>query len=403
MLSFFTDLPLWLPIIPLVIAAIALVMTVLNLRFFRRSPVHAPPSSAPVAVCIPARNEEANIEACVRSVLAGDHTNIQVLVYDDQSSDATPEILARLQQEDHRVRSVPTRPLPPGWVGKQWACFQLGSAASSDFLLFIDADVRLAPDCLRRTLRAAEDLKADLLSTFPRQITGSFGEALLVPLIHFILLSYLPFPRMRNTQDPNASAACGQFMFFSRAAYAAIGGHGACRDSMHDGVKLPRIVRRAGLRSDLFDGTDVATCRMYTGLVATWQGFAKNAFEGLGSVVLLTVITVLHLVGHVFPWILALLLALSGNLWSPAGILTLACIGVTLTQRAILARRFSQSWLGAVMHPLGVLMMTLVQWHSYFIVRFGARSWKGRTSSIGANPTLAPSVNSANTKSMPTG
>lgn len=375
------SIPLWPLLVSLSISAGALAMTLINLRFFTRSrPADAPAGPAPsLAVCIPARNEEANIEACVRSVLENDYAPLSVLVYDDQSTDATPGILERLGNADARLATVATRPLAAGWVGKQWACAQLGAAATSDYLLFIDADVRLSRDCLRRAMGVATASRLDLLSTFPRQVTGSLGERLLIPLIHFILLSYLPFPRMRNTADPNASAACGQFILVRREAYASIGGHGACRDSMHDGVKLPRAFRRAGLKTDLFDGTDIAECRMYRGLANTWRGFAKNAYEGLGSVGLLAFLTVLHAVGHVFPFVALALLASRGTLLSLPGAVAAAAALVCIAQRLVLASRFQQSIVSAMLHPVGVTMMTLVQWHSYVLAITGRRGWKGRT------------------------
>jgi len=377
--------PLWLLFVSLSIAVAAMVMTIINLRLFKPSPPApafdsgAGTTLPSLAVCIPARNEEPNIEACVRSVLDSDYPPLTVLVYDDQSTDQTPRILERLKTADGRLKTVATRPLGAGWVGKQWACDQLGHAADADYLLFIDADVRISSDCLARSVALAAATRTDLLSTFPRQITLSLGERLLIPLIHFILLSYLPFPRMRSTSDPSASAACGQFILVRREAYLKIGGHGACRGSMHDGVKLPRAFRRAGFKTDLFDGTDVAECRMYQGLSNTWRGFTKNAFEGLGSVGLLVFLTVLHAVGHVLPWLVLGALALRGSLLSLPAAVAAAAVLVSLSQRLLLARTFRQSRLSALLHPVGVTMMTLVQWHSYVLALTGRRGWKGRT------------------------
>ena len=297
-------------------------------------------------------------------------------------------------REDARVEACPVRPHPPGWVGKQFACDQMGRHAGGEYQLFIDADVRLAPDCIRRALDSAHELGADLLSTFPRRVTGSISEKLLVPMIHFILFSYLPFVRMRRTNDPAASAACGQFVLVRRGAYLAAGGHERVRDSMHDGVKLPRVFRRAGLRTDLFDGTDLASCRMYEGLGATWRGFAKNAYEGLGSPGLLVFLTALHLVGHVVPWAV---LAWAGLAWAgamgdadappPTMAVVLAAIACAmhLVQRGLLSRRFAQGLLPVAAHPLGVLMMTAVQWYSLVLHILGVRAWRGRAGPLGVS------------------
>ena len=398
----FSDLlliPVWVLLVAVGIVTFAMVMTLINLRLFRAPPpaISRPPSEVShstaiqtISVCIPARNEESNLEACVKAVLASSlpSDQLRVLVYDDQSTDATPSILDRLIASDPRVRRVETRSLPAGWVGKQWACQQLGAAAETDWLVFIDADVRLAPDCLPRALAAAADLRADLVSTFPRQITRSLGEALIIPLIHFILLSYLPFPRMRNTKDPSASAACGQFLMARRSAYLQSGAHAAFKDSMHDGIRMPRAFRRAGFHTDLFDGTSLASCRMYSGFAATWRGFAKNAYEGLGSPILLFVLTLLHLWGHVLPWLLAIALAIDARFASSHFAIALTAVLITLAHRLTLARRFQQPIVGALLHPLGVLLMTAVQWHSFFLALTGKRGWRGRTLSA-ASHTLA--------------
>lgn len=373
-----------LAIVAAFISVGAMVMTLINLSVYR-TPTKVPTSPADggadelVSICVPARNEEANLEAVVRSLLAQTHRNIEVLVYNDHSTDRTGEILQRLMSDDARVRAVPVVPLETGWNGKQFACWQMSQHAKGSRLLFTDADVRFEPDCVARTLASARMLNAHLLSTFPRQVTGTLSESIVVPMIHFILFSYLPMPRMRRTMDPAASAACGQFLFCTREGYDASGGHAAFKDSMHDGVKMPRAFRRAGFRTDLFDGTDLCSCRMYNGFAATWRGFAKNAYEGLGSVVLLTFVTLLHLVGHLLPWGV-LLAAVAGVSVSPlaVGLCAFAVIW-HLTQRLLLALRFRQAFIGAVLHPAGVALMTAIQWWSFYLHLTGQRAWKGRS------------------------
>ncbi len=383
MITWLLSIPWWALVIALVFASGALIMTLVNLRFFRPPPAGGldradPPS---VGVCIPARNEQDNIGACVRAILASDYPNLRVVVYDDQSDDQTPRIIDELIKQDPRVGRAPTRALEAGWVGKQWACWQLAQASHSDLLLFLDADVRLEPDCIRRAVNAREELKAELLSTFPRQVTGTIGEALLVPMIFFILLSYLPFGRMRRCSppDPNASAACGQFILVSRAAYMEVGGHQTCKDSMHEGVKLPRVFRRAGYHTDLFDGTGSLSCRMYRGLLGSWRGFAKNAYEGLGSPGLLIFITLVHAVAHVLPWVVLLATLIAGAVPSIAFGLSLAAVLVSMAQRVVLCLRFRHSPALAIAHPISVTLMTLVQWHSFLLALTGRRGWRGRT------------------------
>ncbi|MFN0011343.1 MAG: glycosyltransferase family 2 protein [Phycisphaerales bacterium] len=395
---------LWCASVP--IAALALVMTVANLRRYLPlahtawpgraggGPAAAPQAVGPlISVCIPARNEEANLAPCVESLLAaasGSGTataSVEIMVYDDQSTDRTAEIVADLCARDARIRRVPTRTLPPGWNGKQHACDRMGRAARGAWLLFTDADVRFAPGTLARdvvpALAAADHACIALLSTFPRQITGTLAERLIVPMIHFILFAYLPMGRMRGTLDPAASAGCGQFLLVRREAYLAAGGHASFKHSMHDGIMLPRALRRAGFKTDLFDGTGLCSVRMYTGLTATWRGFTKNAYEGLGNLFLLVLLTLLHLVGHVLPWGVVAWSLLGWpwperwpgpGAWGPAAL----AVALNLVQRTLLALRFRQPPLGIVLHPVGVLLMTAIQWHSFLLHITGRRAWRGR-------------------------
>lgn len=362
-----------------VFALQACVLGLVNALRYRVPPAAAERVPGLVSICVPARNEEPNIEACVRSALASAHVDVEVLCYDDQSTDGTGAILARLRAEDERVRAVPTQPLPDGWNGKQHACWRMANAARGEWMLFTDADVRLDPRCVAATLAEARRRDVALLSTVPRQVTGTFAETLVVPLIHFLLLSYLPFGRMRTSLDPAASAGCGQFLFVRADAYRASGGHAAFRDSMHDGIRMPRALRVAGFRTDLFDGTPYVSCRMYRGFAQVWRGFTKNAFEGLGSVALLLLVTALHLVGHVAPAAFLLYGAAVGRPADLATLLAGLAVLVAATERLTFAARYEQRILSALLHPVGVALMTVIQWYSLYLAKTGRRSWKGRT------------------------
>jgi hypothetical protein len=376
----------WLAGASLAAAAQPLALSVVNMRRYAPAPaldsVAAETRGIRVAVCVPARNERDNIEACVRSILAAREVDVRAYVYDDESSDGTGEIVARLAAEDSRVVIVPRRALPQGWNGKQHACFRMAEHGLAydpqlEWFLFTDADVRFEPDAVARALGFALRSRSALVSTVPRELTGSLGEMTLIPLIHFVLMSYLPIGRMRATLDPAASAACGQFILVSRAAYHASGGHERFRASMHDGVKFPRAVRQAGLRTDLFDGTDLVSCRMYRGFGQTWRGFAKNAYEGLGSFALLAFITIYHGLGQMLPWIV-MALALASGVWTGGATMSTAAIGCALVLRLLLAARFSQSYWNIVLHPVSMLMLSAVQWRSWWLDRTGRRGWKGR-------------------------
>jgi glycosyltransferase involved in cell wall biosynthesis len=329
-------------------------------------------------VLIPARDEEASIGAAVASVLANRDVELEVVVMDDCSRDRTADVVRELAAADPRVRLVTAPPLPPGWCGKQHACWRLAAEARHPHLLFLDADVRLAPDALARLVQLFDRSPVDLWSGVPHQRTGTLVEKLVVPLIHFLLLGYLPLPGVRWSRRPSFAAGCGQLFAARRDAYLAAGGHRAIRASRHDGLALPRAFRRAGLRTDLVDATDLASCRMYRSARELWRGFAKNATEGMASPKAIGPWTALLLGGQVAPY---LLLAGGWVAGAGPGFLAPAAAGVALAAlpRLVLAARFRQPLLGALLHPVGVLQVLAIQWYALLRTRTGKPvAWKGR-------------------------
>jgi isopentenyl-diphosphate delta-isomerase type 1 len=362
-----------------------LALTLRNLGLYRKPNQPGTSGEPSVSVCIPCRNEERNVAEIVGCVLKSQHRPIEILLYDDDSTDATGELVNNLSSAFLEVRTVQARPLPLGWCGKQHACHRLAAEARGEWILFLDADVRIEPDAIGSAIGFAHATGSALVSTFPRQKAGTLGELLIVPMMFYLLLGYLPFKRMRRTLSPAASAGCGQFMLANHDAYEKVGGHEAVKDSMHDGIKLPRAFRRNGFRTDIFDGSHLANVRMYTGFRQTWNGFAKNAYEGLGSAGLLIFLTALHLVVHIAPWVLLPILVLSGAGASSIA-LCASAVGLQLLQRLALTIRFSHPASIAFMHPVSILLLTGVQWQSFALQLRSCRSWKGRTMSTHQSP-----------------
>ncbi len=364
------------------IAALApAVLFCANLRKYL--PPLAPSPAAPparVSVLIPARDEELSIEAAVRSVLASSGAAIEVIVMNDASTDRTADLVEALRAEDSRVHLRDAPPLPGGWNGKQHACWALAHAAQNDLLCFLDADVRLEPEAIRHMAAFLENSNAALVSGFPRQITTTPLEWLLLPLIHFVLLGFLPLRRMRAGTDPSLAAGCGQFLMVTREAYFAAGGHAAIRETMHDGLRLPRLLRQHGHRTDLADLTALARCRMYTTAAQVWQGLAKNAIEGLGAPARIVPITALLLLGQVVPFALAGWLLLTHK---PAktGILVCTIVAVLAAwlPRCLAAARFRQPLQSALLHPVGIVLLLAIQWYALARKLLGGTvSWRNR-------------------------
>ena len=223
---------------------------------------------------IPARNEEANIAAAVRSILESTDAALEVIVLDDGSADRTAEIVREIARSDGRLRIETAPPLPEGWCGKQYACYLLSRPCLASPAHLLDADVRLKRGAVARMLTFMEQSGAALVSGVPEQMTRTFSERLLVPLIHFVLLGFLPIRRMRTDGKPAFGAGCGQLFVARREAYDACGGHSAIRDSLHDGLKLPaRFERLAFTRTCLTRRTSPSAGCFRQGLRcgAGWQ------------------------------------------------------------------------------------------------------------------------------------
>jgi len=353
-------------VLALALAAFPASMAAANLMLQGRA-AGAPAPGALVSILVPARDEAANIAACLDAALASAGVPVEVVVMDDGSTDATPAIVAARAALDPRVRLLSAPPLPPGWTGKVHACARLAEAARGTHLLFIDADVRLSPDAAARMAghAAAHDLA--LVTGVPRQVIRTVGEGLTVPAINLLMLGYLPGAGRAFTRHPAMAAACGQLILVERGAYEAVGGHSAFRGKLHDGLHLARNLRAAGHRTEVVDGAPLAACRMYSGFREAWHGFLKNAREGMATPVGLPVWTLLLAGGHLLPWLL-LPLPLAGA----------ALILAYLTRAAITWRGREPSWT-VPLHPATVAVALAIQWTALVRGALGRPAgWKGR-------------------------
>ena len=365
-------------IIACVFAAIPAVLTWQNLKIFRTSPKDEFPE--PVSVLVPARNEERVLDDFIRNVLASQGVELELVVLDDASTDSTAERVSQWSDRDPRVRLVHGKKLPQGWCGKQHACYQLAESARFDTFLFLDADVTVQPDAIARSVAFLNQSKIDLGSGFPHQETPTVAGWLLLPLIHFVLLGYLPLSRSRLSNDPSLAAGCGQLFITTRSAYYAAGGHAVIKSSLHDGIMLPRAFRKAGLRTDIFDASDIASCRMYETNQDVLQGITKNATEGIGAPKTIVPFTILLGGGVVAPTLL-LACMFTGNSQSWITMTgTLSGLALSYFPRIMTLSRFRQSTGSVCFHPLAVGMFLAVQWFALGRRILGIKtSWKGRS------------------------
>jgi chlorobactene glucosyltransferase len=333
-----------------------------------------------ISILIPARDEAAVIEQSIRSLLTQTYLDYEIILLDDHSADGTAELARTIGQHSPRLRVVAGLPLPAGWLGKNWACHQLAQQARGDWLVFTDADVCWVPNALSALAAELERSRADLLAVWPSQHSRSWGERLVVPLMAFVLLGYLPLPLAHATPWSIFAAANGQCLAFRRRAYELIGGHTSVRGEVLEDVLLARRLKAHGLRLRIVDGDGLITCRMYTGWPAVRDGFAKNILAGYGGrVSLLLAATLFHWLILLLPWLwLALgwlLPALPGWPFWP-----LALIGLGLGVRALTAAMTRQRLADALLLPLSALLMTWIAGQAiWWQWRYGGPRWKGRS------------------------
>lgn len=363
----------------LVLAAIPALMVARNLSLFQPAKGAVVDPSTAISVLIPARNEQAGIGQAIESVLANRYVRLELIVMDDHSTDATGKIVAGFAGSDSRVRLELAPPLPEGWNGKQHACWNLAQAAKYEWLLFMDADVRLCDTALARILAEQQRTQCGLLSGFPKQVTASLAERMMIPLMYYVLLGYLPLDQMRASTKAEFGAGCGQLFLARRADYMAAGGHASIQASRHDGLQLPRSFRRAGISTDLFDAHDIASVRMYTDWASVLNGLQKNATEGMASAKLIGLFTILLLGAAVLPVCSLAHAIFYGWNWAATSMLVVATL-LSFLPRAMIARRLESSWLGVALHPISVAVFVGIQWLAFLRQALGRGSvnWRGR-------------------------
>ncbi|AIQ61341.1 hypothetical protein PBOR_33880 [Paenibacillus borealis] len=331
-----------------------------------------------LSVLIPARNEAGNIAECLSSVLACSTSGIEVeiRVLDDSSTDGTGAIAAAALGD--RACVLRGRELPEGWLGKSHACAQLAEAAGGDWLLFLDADVRLQPRALQAALSAAEAQGGGMVTGFPRQVTGTWLERLVVPLMVFTVICHLPVPLVRSSRDPRFVAAHGGFILIRRDIYTRCGGHESIRGELVDDMALARAVKRAGEPVILADITDHASMRMYHNAREVWNGYRKNIYAGVGrSPVLLLAVLMMYLTLYILPVIAVLYYCISGLPSSAVMPAVAVLTGIAIKRISDAAGR-QPVWF-CLLLPASILCLSLIAMASWRGSRSrGGYEWKGR-------------------------
>jgi len=359
------------------LALFALIAILNSFTFPRLSPrktnQHGP--TPRISVLIPMRNEARVIAETVRTLLAQDYPNFEVLLLDDHSDDGSATVARNAMQGSPHFKIVSGQELPTGWLGKNWACQQLAELAKGEILLFTDADVRWNPRAISALVAEMQATHADLLTVWPRQETISWSERLVVPLMNFSILAYLPALAVHHIPWPVFAAAIGQCLMFRRDAYQIVGGHRAIRSNITDDMAFAYAVKKQHLLLRMADGDGLLACRMYQNWSEVRNGYAKNILAGHGnSLAFLAFSIIFHWWIFVLPWLGLWMGLMTGRPIQSA----LVIILLGLLTRALSAAFSQQRLQDAILMPVSVILMTIIAAQAVFWRFMGGPQWKGR-------------------------
>lgn len=321
-----------------------------------------------VSVLIPARNEEFTIGRLLDDLKELKYNNLEILVYDDESTDQTRSVIMDKSLLDKRIRYLQGKVLLPGWLGKNHACHQLAKASKGGYLMFLDADVRVIPQLFTDSIAFMEKQDLDLLSLFPVQKMNTLGEWLTVPLMNRILLGNLPLMLVRKSRLPDFAAANGQFMMFKAEAYKKHWFHKQVNDEKVEDIRIIRLMKLSKYKVQTLLSAGQVSCRMYSGFADGLNGFSKNvnAFFGSNWIILFLYVALTTL-GP-----LAVLISLS----LPAFIYYVA--GLILFVMMISAQSRQSWWLNVILLPIQQVSLIIVSVLAAYRHLTGRLYWKGR-------------------------
>lgn len=370
-----------LSVLQLAVVMAMVVFLVANTRFLPRiEPVSEPLAAYPfVSVCVPARDEERDIEACLTSLLNQDYPNFEVIVVDDNSTDNTPVIIGSLQKRYPNLVVLQGTELPSDWYGKPFALHQAQLQAQGELLLFTDADPVFQPFALTTAVDLMQKHQLDMLSLLPGAEFGSFWEGVVQPVVFAFIAALTRFRKVNDPESP-AAMGIGAFLLLQRAVYDRVGGHESLKQAILEDVGMARQVKQAGAKIMIAGGKKIYAIRMYHSLREIWTGWRKNLFLAMKKSIFKSFYYILCVLGFAFtPWLLA-----GVSLWVGAGLaehaLALAALGLVLMTSLSLCHELNLGKRYALLFPLGALVLAAIMINSMVHVLFrGGAEWRGRT------------------------
>jgi cellulose synthase/poly-beta-1,6-N-acetylglucosamine synthase-like glycosyltransferase len=320
-----------------------------------------------VTVLAPMRNEAENVPEFISALSSQMGVkDLEIIVINDSSTDKTSDLLSLVIDGDVRFKVINSPELRDGWLGKVSALQSGFDIARGDYIITVDADVRLAPNAIMRAITQLERLNLDYISPYPRQLAFTFSEKLIQPLLHWSWMSTIVLRLAEKYPRRSTAVANGQFFLARRSALDAINGFTSVSKQILDDIELARSLVAAGYKGAVTEGSGIASTRMYSSFDEIRQGYGKSLSKAFGGELGTLVAIVFIFVTGILP----VLLIASGNL------LGWFCYFYITFSRELSAIRSRENLLYAFLHPLSSALLIYLICYSW--AKRGTIQWKGR-------------------------
>lgn len=372
---------IYLSVLQFVLIIVIVVYLTTNTYFLTKvEPVTGPLPACPfVSVCVPARNEERDIEACLTSLLNQNYPHFEVIVVDDNSTDNTPRIIESLQERYANLAAIQGAALPSDWYGKPFALHQAEQKARGELLLFTDADPVFQRYALMTAVHLMQKHRLDMVSLLPGAEFGSFWERAVQPVIFAFIAALTRFGKVNDPESPDAMGV-GAFIMLRREVYDRVGGHETLKQAILEDIGMARLVKQSGAKIMIADAQKIYAIRMYHSLREIWTGWRKNVFLAMKKSIFKTFYYILCVLGFVVtPWLMV-----GVHLWMGSGLgwqaMAWAGLGLVLITKLTLCHELNLEKRYALLFPLGALVMAAIMINSMVHILYrGQTEWRGRT------------------------
>jgi cellulose synthase/poly-beta-1,6-N-acetylglucosamine synthase-like glycosyltransferase len=319
------------------------------------------------SILVPCRNEAENVSELVSTLGALDHPRYEVIFIDDNSTDGTGELLSRAIRNHSYMKVISAAPLSDRWMGKPWALSQGLSHVTHDYIVTVDADVRLAPDALSAMDSVLQRTGSDFLSPYPSQSAVTMSERLVQPLLQWTWMTTVPLRLAMRSSRPSLAVANGQFLIVKKSALIAVGDFAAIQSSVLDDIDLARVLIHGGFRGGVCDGSKIASTRMYSSFGEIRAGYGKSMSTGFGGIFGSLALVFVMAVSGILPFIGSI----AGSPIATASLL------MVIASRIVSAMSSRSLLIDALLHPISALFFIYLLIYSNLF--HSKITWKGRS------------------------